>query len=106
MIKPVESATRPGKNGGAATIETVADILDREVQVIIQEWLTRVEKESGLMSIKMNRQDRTGHLPHLLHDVIRRLRMEAGTKGPISTVAAEHGDLRYKQGYIAAMTVE
>jgi hypothetical protein len=50
--------------------------------------------------------DRTGHLPHLLDDVIRRLRMDAGTKAPISKVAAEHGDLRRKQGYTVAMTVE
>ena len=106
MIKPVESATRSDKNGGTVPIETVADILERELQTIIEEWLMRVEKESNLMRIKMNRENRTGHLPHLLHDVIARLRLDAGTKAPISKVAADHGDLRYRQGYTVAMTVD
>ena len=40
MIKSVESAAGPGKNGGIVTIETVADILDRELKHVIEEWLT------------------------------------------------------------------
>ena len=105
-MKPVESLPSSRKNGGAVPIETVADILERELQTIIEEWLMRVEKESNLMRIKMNRENRTGHLPHLLHDVIARLRLDAGTKAPISKVAADHGDLRYRQGYTVAMTVD
>ena len=106
MIKPVEVATGPGKNGGTVTTETVADILDRELKHVTSEWLMRVEKESDLMHVVLNHHDRTGHLPYLLHDVIKRLRLDAGTKAPISKVAAEHGDLRYKQGYTVAMMVE
>src|ERR1700681_1413511 len=102
----VKSAAGSSKSAGAVTVESVADILDRELQTIIQEWLDRAEKESDLMSIPMNREDRTGHLPHLLHDVIARLRLASGTKAPISKAAAEHGDLRRKQGYTVAMTVE
>jgi hypothetical protein len=71
-------------NGGAATIESVADILDRELKHVISEWLMRVEKEADLMHILLNHHDRTGHLPHLLHDVIARLRLDAGSKAPIS----------------------
>jgi hypothetical protein len=41
-----------------------------------------------------------------LHDVIARLRLDAGTKAPISAAAAVHGDLRHKQGYTVAMVVE
>ncbi len=106
MIKPVESAVGPNKNGGTATIETVADILEREVKHVIEEWLMRVEKEPDLMHIPLNHDERTGHLPHLIHDVINRLRLDAGTKAPISKAAAEHGDLRCKQGYTVAMMVE
>ena len=103
LVKP---AVGSSGSTGAATVESVADILDRELHTIIQEWLDRAEKESDLMSIPMNREDRTGHLPHLLHDVIARLRLDSGTKAPISKAAAEHGDLRRKQGYTVAMTVE
>jgi RsbT co-antagonist protein rsbRD N-terminal domain len=102
----VKSAVGSSKSNGAVTVESVADILERELQTIIQEWLNRAEKESDLMSIPMNREDRTGHLPHLLNDVIARLRLDSGTKAPISKAAAEHGDLRRKQGYTVAMTVE
>jgi hypothetical protein len=34
------------------------------------------------------------------------LRLDAGTKAPISKAAADHGDLRRKQGYTVAMMVE
>ena len=90
----------------SVVIESVADILEREVHSVIGEWLIRVEKEPDLMSIPMSREDRTGHLPHLLHDVIKRLRLDAASKAPISKVAADHGDLRYKQGCTVAMMVE
>jgi hypothetical protein len=35
-----------------------------------------------------------------------RLRLDAGTKAPISKAAADHGDLRRAQGYTVAMMVE
>jgi hypothetical protein len=92
--------------GGAATIESVADIIERELQSVIADWLARVEQAPDLKCIPLNFEERTGHLPHLLHDVIARLRLDAGTKAPISKAAAEHGDLRRKQGYTVAMAVE
>jgi hypothetical protein len=58
------------------------------------------------MSIKLSYEDRTGHLPALLREVIVRLRMSAGTKVPVSVAASHHGDLRRKQGYSVAMVVE
>src|ERR1700686_5621633 len=105
MFKPVETAV--GSNGNRAVgIESVADILTRELNNVIRDWLVRVEREPDLTCIRLNFEERPGHLPHLLHDVIARLRLEVGTKAPISKWAAEHGDLRRKQGYTAAMTVE
>ena len=106
MMKPVESSARHSKNGGTGIVETVADILEREVNHVIEEWLMRVEKEPDLMHIPLNHEERTGHLPHLIHDVINRLRLDAGTNAPISKAAAEQGDLRRKQGYTVAMMVE
>ena len=93
-------------NGDAFKIESVADILERELQNVIKNWLARVEEEPDLTCIPLGYEERTGHLPHLLHDVIARLRLDAGTKAPISKAAAEHGDLRRKQGYTVAMAVE
>jgi hypothetical protein len=80
MIEPVKSAVPSNGSGNTASRASVAEI-------------------------PLNFEERTGHLPHLLHDVIKRLRMDAGTKAPISKAAAEHGDLRRKQGYTVAMAV-
>jgi len=104
-----ESITVAPMDGGSDTApkpESVADILECHLDELIEEWLARVEKEPDLTSIPLNFQERTGHLPQLLHDVIRRLRMDEGTKAPISEAAAHHGDLRSKQGYTVAMAVE
>src|ERR1700684_34425 len=106
MIKPAKSAMESSGNGGAVSIDSVADILERQLPTLINEWLARVEQEPDLTRIPLTFEERTGHLPHLLHDVIKRLRLDAGTKAPISKVAADHGDLRCKQGYTVAMMVE
>src|SRR6202047_109815 len=94
MTKPVANG-----NGGAVSIESVGGILERELKAVIEDWLFRVEQEPDLTCVPLSFEERTGHLPHLLHDVIARLRLDAGTKAPISKAAAEHGDLRRKQGY-------
>jgi hypothetical protein len=106
MTKSMGSSGAAKANGDIATIETVADILEREIQSLIVDWLSRVEQEPDLKCIPLTFEERTGHLPHLLHDVIKRLRLDAGTKAPISKAAADHGDLRRKQGYTVAMAVE
>ena len=87
-------------------IESVADILERELDPVIHDWMRLVEKQDDLMTIALSYEDRTGHLSALLREVIARLRLDAGTKAPISLAASHHGDLRRKQGYTVAMVVE
>jgi hypothetical protein len=88
------------------TTESIAGILERELEAVIHDWLKLVEKQEDLMSITLSYEDRTGHLPALLREVIARLRLAAGTTAPISVAASHHGDLRRKQGYTVAMVVE
>ena len=106
MIKTMEEAKGQNGSGGAVGVQTVADILERELQHVIKDWLARVDEQADLTCIQLNYEDRTGHLPQLLHDVIARLRLDSGSKAPISKAAAEHGNLRHKQGYTVAMMVE
>jgi hypothetical protein len=106
MSKSAEFVTGPRAGPDTATIESVADILERELQSVIVDWLARVDQEPDLKRVRLTFEERTGHLPHLLHDVIARLRLDVGTKAPISKAAADHGDLRRKQGYTVAMAVE
>src|SRR6202522_512422 len=106
MAKFTNPAHVAGGIAGAVIIESVADILERDLDAVIQAWHFRVDKEPELTAIPLSFQDRTGHLPQLLRDVIVRLRLDDETKAPISQAAAHHGDLRAQQGYTVAMAVE
>jgi hypothetical protein len=106
VTKSAQIAGGVKSGGGVVAVESVADILEREIPNLIQEWLDLVEKEPDLTHISLSFEERTGHLPQLLHDVIKRLRLDSGTRAPISKAAADHGDLRRKQGYTVAMAVE
>jgi hypothetical protein len=106
MTESSGAAGAAKETGGLTAIETVADVLEREIQPMIKEWLARVEQEPDLKSVSLSFEERTGHLPQLLHDLIKRLRLDSGTKAPISVAAAAHGDLRREQGYTVAMAVE
>jgi len=86
--------------------EPVASILERDLEVTIQNWLDLVEQDPELTCIPLSRIERTGHLPKLLHDIILRLRLDSGLATPISLAARDHGEMRYKQGYTATMVVE
>jgi hypothetical protein len=94
-----------GNGGNVGVKSSVADVLERD-DGVINEWLVRVEKDPELTAIPLNFEDRTGHLPQLLRDVIVRLRLDAGSQAPMSAAAAHHGDLRAKQGYAVALAVE
>jgi DNA-binding response OmpR family regulator len=86
--------------------ERVAEILERDLDETIQSWMSRVEHTEELTAVSLTYQERTGHLPLLLGDVVRRLRLPRAAKGPISRAAREHGILRRKQGYTVPMVVE
>jgi len=108
MTKTTASPVGHIGNGGVrpASTESVADILERELDTTIHDWMGLVDKDPELSRIPLNYQERTGHLPNLLNDVIARLRLDTGTKAPISVAAGHHGDLRRKQGYTVANVVD
>jgi len=84
----------------------VADILEGELSGTIHAWLRLVEENSDLARIPLNFDERTGHLPKLLNDVITRLRLDKDTRSLDSAAASHHGKLRYKQGYTLGMLVD
>lgn len=106
MTKPIESPAAGEARNGSATVQSVATVLERELPNVIEDWLKRVDQEPELTAIPLTFDQRTGHLPRLLHDLISRLRLNAGSKAPISEAASAHGDLRREQGYTVAMAVE
>ena len=68
--------------------------------------MSRVEHTKELTALSLTYHDRTGHLPLLLSDLVRRLLLPPDSKSPISSAAREHGILRRKQGYTVPMVVE
>ncbi|MHB8217105.1 MAG: response regulator [Candidatus Sulfotelmatobacter sp.] len=85
---------------------SVASILERDLDVTIQAWMSLVEQNRELTCVPLSFADRTGHLPGLLADLIYRLRMPAAAEASFSIAAHQHGHLRRSQGYTPAMLVE
>lgn len=104
--KKSEMTRSASEHNPASSVERVANILEREQDALIHEWLALVEKQEDLMTIPLSYEARTGHLPALLRDVIARLQLKEGTEAPLSIAASHHGDLRREQGYTVAMVVE
>jgi CheY-like chemotaxis protein len=86
--------------------ESVASILEHHVNATIQSWMELVESEEELTCIPLSFEDRTGHLPNLIADLIFRLRLPHAAEADASSAARAHGNLRRRQGYTAAMVVE
>jgi DNA-binding response OmpR family regulator len=86
--------------------ESVASILERDLSSTIHDWMALVEQDEELTCVPLSFEARTGHLPNLIADLIFRLRLPPTAKADASTSARQHGDLRRKQGYTAAMVVE
>jgi CheY-like chemotaxis protein len=97
--------------GGATppqVIESVATILERETQATIEEWLEYVDADPKITIVPLDDTVRSAYLPQLFRELVHRLRnpLPLGGRAQISPAAAEHGLLRRKQGYSAAMLVE
>jgi DNA-binding response OmpR family regulator len=115
LVKPIEIASLrkvireklehplPRK---ALPAESVASILEHDLDVTIRDWMALVEHEEELTRTSLSFEDRTGHLPNLIADLVNRLRLPPTAKADISIAACAHGDLRRKQGYTAAMMVK
>ena len=89
-------------------VESVATILERSAPDSIQDWFEHVLLEERLMAIPLSREQRCTHLTQLFRDLVTRLRSfkSLGTRELVSAAAADHGTIRRKQGYTAAMMVE
>ena len=88
---------------------SVAAILAECKTSLIADWLTRTKKTPELNHLRLSDEERTGHLPKLVEDLIERLgrpKLPDKDSDAISSFAAvAHGKLRCKQGYSAAMLI-
>jgi DNA-binding response OmpR family regulator len=86
--------------------ERVSVILERDAHLTIQNWISRVEANEELTALPLSFTDRTGHLPLLMDDLVRRLSLPPNTTALVSKSARDHGIMRRKQGYSVPMMVE
>ncbi|HME36286.1 MAG TPA: response regulator [Candidatus Sulfotelmatobacter sp.] len=88
--------------------EDVASILERDAEVLIQRWLSRVEQVRELASVPLQAKERSEYLPEIIKSITARLRaarpLEVADRASHSAVA--HGQLRYRQGYTAPLIVQ
>ncbi|HEY4765185.1 MAG TPA: hypothetical protein VIH75_16025 [Candidatus Sulfotelmatobacter sp.] len=87
-------------------LQSVATLLDREIDSTIKEWLRRVSLLPELTQIAVSDEDRSRHLPQLFHDLACRLRLAQDIRLLASSAATAHGQRRRLQGYSPAMLVE
>jgi DNA-binding response OmpR family regulator len=89
--------------------EKVGAILQRCTAAVVKDWLVRVRLSRELNHIPLSNEERTGHLPQLVEDLVVRLSRPSATSkdsdAVFSAAAVAHGKLRYLQGYTPAMLV-
>ena len=89
--------------------ERVGAILRRCISTIVGDWLESVNASRELNHLHLSSDERTGHLPTLIEDLVARLSKPSTTArasdAVFSAAAVAHGKLRYLQGYTAAMLV-
>src|ERR1700688_522142 len=100
LVKPIEIAslrklireklTHPVPSRSLPT-QSVASILEHDLDATIQDWMGLVEHDEELTCIPLSFEDRTGHLPNLIADLVYRLRTPSTTSAQISVAAREHG---------------
>jgi DNA-binding response OmpR family regulator len=96
-------ANRPNK-------ESVGAVLQRCSDLVVRDWLARVKQARELNHLALGDDERTGHLPKLIEDLVVRLdRPITGSPQDsdaiYSSAAVLHGELRYAQGYTPEMLV-
>ena len=88
--------------------ESAASILDRDIAITVQRWLSRVEQIAELAALTLTAKERTEYLPAMMHSIATRLRSDRSMEGTdcICPAAVAHGQLRYRQGYTAPLIVQ
>jgi CheY-like chemotaxis protein len=107
LVALIHERLEKGTTQRASKTERVSSILERESGATITEWLCRVKEDGELTRVALSDDQRTGHLPKLIRDLVGRLRvpLSLGTKHA-SEGAIAHGKVRKSQGYSIPMIIE
>jgi hypothetical protein len=103
------TALRSHEKSQPTSRESVAAILKRCKTSLIADWLTRAKNTPQLNHLHLSDEQRTGHLPKLVDDLVKRLAISnlpsKDSDASASPAAVEHGKLRRTQGYSSDMLI-
>jgi len=110
---PVEDLIEKIKSGLASGPPTtslptslrVPEVVERNKDWIVAEWLQRVGADSETRSIPLSDADRKDHVPGLLEEAINHACDRPIMEEKRQKDAEKHGTLRYHQGYTVPMLI-
>jgi hypothetical protein len=110
IIVPIaQTALRAHETSQPTSPESVAAILQRCKTSLIADWLVRTKHSPELNHLNLSDEERMGHLPKLVNDLVVRLgKTQLPTQDSdaiVSLAAIAHGQVRRKQGYSPAMLI-
>jgi CheY-like chemotaxis protein len=105
LMSKVKLTSRPSPKPAK---ESVASILDRDLDITIQRWLSRLKEVPELASIPLAVKDRVAYLPEIVKSITVRLCGDRTVQVIDRPCAAAvlHGQVRYHQGYTAPLMVQ
>lgn len=89
----------------SAQLDRVPDLIKRNKDGLIAEWLQRVKADAELMTVSLSDAERRDHVPDLLDEAISHACGHSIAHERRLNAAEQHGTLRYHQGYSIAMII-
>lgn len=86
-------------------LERVPDIIKRNKNQLINQWLQRVNANPELITVSLSDTERRDHVPDLLDEAIAHACGDPISGDERLKAAEHHGTLRYHQGYSVAMLI-
>jgi ActR/RegA family two-component response regulator len=104
LVQAIQSKLTDRKPTHGIQPKRLPDIIERDLDSIVSQWLTAVKKDEEISAIPLSDSDRKDHVPLLLQQSLERARGRQLT--PEDTDAAKlHGAVRRKQGYSIPLVV-
>ena len=104
LVQTIQSKLADRKPARGIQPKRLPEIMEQNLDSIVENWLTAVNKDSEIAAIPLSQSDRQDHVPRVLQRAIDRARGKHIT--PEYTDAAKlHGAIRRKQGYTVPLVV-
>jgi len=108
LTRLIDKKTPTSKPPVRPAKEDVASILDRDLAITMERWLSRVEQVEELTALRLSPKERTAYLPQMIGAITSRLRLTRAIEGTdkLCPAAVAHGQIRYRQDYTAPLIVQ